>query len=126
LEIVSGKGFVSQIERTSIRHSYIIDARTPITIKENTLYFPGWTLKSNNKNIDIYPGYRGIIFSKLPPGKQKVELIYSDMSLYAISKTISLFSFLSILSIIILYYFLLFIKPSTLKIIKFGVSKTLE
>jgi hypothetical protein len=103
LEITKGKATVTQIKRTSTQHSYIVDAKTAIAIQENTLYFPGWSLKSNNKNIDIYPGKRGVIIGKLPQGKQEVELIYSDITVYAITKIISLVSFLGLLCTIIFY-----------------------
>jgi len=97
LEIITGDGVVNETKRTSTDHSYTINAQTPITIKENTLYFPGWSLKSNNKNIHIYPNKTGIINAKLPQGVQKVELTYSDIPFFAIAKTISLISILLIL-----------------------------
>lgn len=86
LEVLEGKGKVIQVFRNSTRHTYIIDANSPLTIKENTLYYPGWTMKSNNKKVEIYPGKRGVINAKLPPGLQKVELTYEDIFIYKISK----------------------------------------
>ena len=109
LEVLKGQAIIKEEKRTSTQHRYLVDAKTPLVIQENTLYYPGWVLKSNNKNIDIYPGKRGIITSKLPQGIQQVELTYSDMSFYAIAKIISLVSFLSLLFIIILYYLLGFL-----------------
>ena len=48
LEVLTGKGIVKPLTRTSTKHVYILSAETPIVIRENTLYFPGWSLKSNN------------------------------------------------------------------------------
>ncbi|MDZ4228480.1 MAG: 6-pyruvoyl-tetrahydropterin synthase-related protein, partial [Candidatus Levybacteria bacterium] len=90
LEIVQGKGAVKETKRTSTQHNYIVDAQTPITIKENTLFFPGWTLKSNNKYINIIPGKRGIIYANLPKGVQYLKLTYEDILPYKIAKIISI------------------------------------
>jgi hypothetical protein len=103
LEITNGKASVREIKRTSIQHSYIVDAQTPIIIKENTLYFPGWTLKSNGKQSPVYPGIRGVIYAKLPPGLQNLDLTYEDILPYKISKIVSVSTFsLLILSLIFL------------------------
>lgn len=89
LEIIQGKGIVKEIKRTSIRHDYVINAQTPIVIKENTLYYPGWKLKSNYNDIFVYPGKRGIVNAKLPSGLQYVELVYGDVLPYKATKIIS-------------------------------------
>ncbi len=108
LEIIQGKGNLKEIKRTSTHHYYLVNAQTPLTIKENTLYFPGWNLKSNFNNISIFPGDRGIINAKFPKGQQFIELSYTDLPLYALVKVISGLCFLILISIIILYYFFLF------------------
>ncbi len=105
LEITEGKGIIKQIKRTSIMHTYIINAETPIAIKENTLYFPGWSLKSNYKQIPIYPGKRGVINAKLPQGIQYVELAYEDMPIYKLTKMISAGIFLGLLFILLINIF---------------------
>jgi len=109
LEILNGKATVNEIKRTSTQHYYLVDAKTPLTIQENTLYYPGWSLKSNDKNINIYPGKKGVITSTLPQGIQKVELTYFDMPSYAIAKIISLVSLFSLFFIIIFYCLLTFL-----------------
>jgi hypothetical protein len=89
LEIIDGRADFNQINRYSLTHTYVVNAKTPLTIKENTLFFPGWSLKSNNKSINIYPGKRGIIYAKLPKGLQYLELSYDDLFIYKISKILS-------------------------------------
>lgn len=105
LEIINGKGVVKQISRTTTVHSYIIAAETPITIKENTLYFPGWSLESNYERRTIYPGKRGVINAKLPQGLQYLELTYEDIPIYKFIKNISLGVFLSLLFILLINIF---------------------
>ena len=89
LEVMKGKASVIQIKRNSVKHEYVINAATPITIKENTLYYPGWNLKVNNKNADIYPGKRGVIYANLPRGLLLVKLGYEDIPMYKFSKDLS-------------------------------------
>lgn len=104
LEIIQGKGNVKEIKRTSVQHDYVIEAETPIVIKENTLYYPGWSLKSNHNEIPIYPGKRGVINARLPQGLQYLEFSYDDLPVYKLSKIISASCFLSLLFIILSYF----------------------
>jgi len=104
LVIIQGKGDIKEIKRTSTQHNYLINAQTSIVIKENTLYYPGWNLKSNYNSISIYPGKRGIINARLPKGLQYIELSYRDLPIYALTKAISSLSFLSLVLIILFYY----------------------
>ena len=106
LEIIQGKGTVREIKRKSTQHNYIVNAQTPIVIKENTLYYPGWKLKSNFNDIFVYPGKRGLIYANLPSGIQYLELKYEDILPYKIAKTISIAIF-SILIIVLIYILLI-------------------
>jgi len=111
LELIKGKAIIQQISRNSIKHEYIINASTPITIKENTLYFPGWNLKINNKNTDIYPGKRGIIYANLPKGLLHVKLEYEDIPAYKFSKDLSVAVFAFLLITLFIQIRGLFGKP---------------
>lgn len=102
LEIIRGGGIVKEIKRTSVKHSYVINAGKPITIQENTLYFPGWSLKSNDKSVALYPGKRGVINAELPQGLQYLELTYDDLPMYKLSKIMSVGIFLSLLLTLII------------------------
>lgn len=98
LEIVGGKGTVQKLTRTSTKHLYTINAQTPIAIKENTLYYPGWNLTSNNKKITIYPGKRGVIYAKLPKGLQQLSLFYEDIPSYKAAKNVSVIIFFTLIT----------------------------
>jgi hypothetical protein len=112
LEIIEGKATIKELERTSIKHSYTVNAETPLIIQENTLYFPGWSLKSNKKYVDIYPGKRGLTNAKLPKGLQHLEFSYEDIPSYKIAKTISVVTFASL---VIGLSYILFIRRFTSK-----------
>ncbi len=90
LEIIEGRGEIKEIFRNSTTHTYVVDAITPLKIKENTLFYPGWNLKSNNISVDIYPGDRGVINANIPKGLQKLELSYEDVQIYKTLKLISI------------------------------------
>lgn len=104
LEIIKGKAEVKPLERTSIRHTYVINANTRVTIKENTLYYPGWKLVSNNKDVEIFPGKRGVIHTNLSPGLQYLELTYEDVFIYKLSKIVSATIFVTLLGAIIIIF----------------------
>lgn len=110
LEIINGDGEIKEIERTTTKHTYLINANNPLRIRENTLYFPGWSLESNNKSISIYPDETGVINAKIPIGLQKLELNFDDLQIFKIYKTISVLTFLATILIIIA----LTIKPKYL------------
>ena len=104
IEIVNGKGTIKKIVRLSTKHVYEINAESPLSIEENTLYFPGWTAKIKNKILPIYPNSKGIIIFNAPKGKYKLELIYNDLPIYRIFKLISVASFALALSLFLLYF----------------------
>lgn len=100
IEILSGKAEIQELPRTSINHTYIINVKSPTTIKENTLYFPGWTLFVNEKQQRIIytdKKYPGIILFKLNPGLYNVELKFSDTPDRVIAKFISVITLIALM-----------------------------
>ena len=96
LEIIKGNGEISNIYRSSTKHIYNINAKTQLSLRENTLYFPGWKIKTNGKSINLWPDKAGIINFKIKAGKYYVEVVYEDLLIYKLTKIISLLSLLSI------------------------------
>lgn len=119
LDILEGKGVIKQIERTSTKHLYLISAETTILIRENTLYFPGWSLKSNGKKLDIYPDRKGVINAKLPKGLQYIEVFYQDLPLYKLFKKIFIVWSLIVMSALLYYG----VGNLRLKLKKFGYEQ---
>jgi len=103
LEIIEGKGTFKMLKRTTSKHLYIVNAQTPVTVRENTLYFPGWSLRSNFQTIPIFPDERGIINAKLPQGLQYVELTYNDITSYRMIKLLSASSFIIIVAVLLFF-----------------------
>lgn len=96
IEIIIGRAKIVTLEHTSTYHEYILQAATPITIRENTLYFPGWEMEVNNKP---YPfsytekPYAGILTAQFDPGLYDIQLKFRDTPLRFYAKLLSLFSF---------------------------------
>lgn len=110
IEVLRGEGEIKTLKRISTKHTYVLYAKTPLILKENTLYFPGWEVKSNGKNIQIGHTNNGIITFKVQPGKQLVEVIYRDIPIYKLLKSISLVGLFLVLALLTLKTFLKIMK----------------
>jgi hypothetical protein len=100
IEIISGNADISEISRTPIRHDYIINAKTIVQIKENTLFFPGWIVLANDKEIPINynnPEFPGVISFTLNKGIYNTNVQFMDLPIIVISKWISILSILGVL-----------------------------
>ncbi len=97
IEFVSGVGEMKALKHNSLNHTYIINAKTPVTIRENTLYFPGWQIWSNDKQITAIPDGEGVTTFKLPKGLYYIDMRYQDIIIYKQLKMISLAGFISLL-----------------------------
>ncbi|OGH12182.1 MAG: hypothetical protein A2857_03340 [Candidatus Levybacteria bacterium RIFCSPHIGHO2_01_FULL_36_15] len=97
IEIVTGKANLLEINRNPTKHEYIMQVKEATTFKENTFYFPGWTLMVNNKLHKInYQNLNnlGIITFDLNPGLYKTELIFNNTPVRSFSQSISIFTFI--------------------------------
>jgi len=95
LEVVDGDATIKKIERKTTLHKYKIDVKKNTLFRENTLYFPGWEIYANNKELDVQfqnKTYRGIMLFSLPAGSYNVEAIYKETKLRLFSDIISFIS----------------------------------
>lgn len=103
IEIVKGNGEIKQIYKNSREHMYIYHAEEEITIKENTLYFPGWKAKMDYKtSIPLSVDRSGLIIFTVPKGLHYIHITYEDLTPLRILKyiTISSIGFIMIYTII--------------------------
>lgn len=106
--IISGEGIVRDTSRTSNHHVYVIDAKNPITMIDNTWYFPGWYASIDNKQIPIvYSGgkYSGLIKVLLPEGKHILTISYEELKGLAFAKQVGFVSFLVVTSYLVFSHF---------------------
>lgn len=104
LQVIKGDASVHQDNRTSIKHSYIVEAKTPTELKENTLYFPGWQITVNDKLTGITysnPYHPGVMTFVIPPGSHKIDVSYSDILPIRIVRSISVFTGLYFLFVLL-------------------------
>jgi hypothetical protein len=100
MEILNGEATIREISRTPISHIYNINAKSEVQIKENTFFFPEWTVSSGKNIIPINyknPQFPGIITFNLTKGISNVNVKYVDLPIIVFSKWISGLSFLGLL-----------------------------
>ncbi len=97
VEIVSGSGSVKQLSNRSHVHSFVIDAKSDVEVLDNTVYFPGWKVKTGETHVPIEfqnVNHRGLITFKLPKGKHNVLVMFTESRIRMIANGISIFSLL--------------------------------
>ena len=109
LEILDGEATIENLNRTSINHLYLVNAKKPTILKENTLYFPGWSATANGKPVNLIPDKNGVINLFLPKGNYILAFRFEDLPLFYLSKIVSLIS-----SVLILLYCLFYVLKSKL------------
>lgn len=93
MEIISGKASITKLMNISTQREYLIYSLTPLLLKENTFYYPGWKVYANNKEIPIIytdKNNPGIIMFKLKPGFYKIDIKFTDTLIRTIGKYISI------------------------------------
>lgn len=103
IEIISGNANIQNIDRKSTSHKYQISVQSETArIRENTLYFPGWMVSVDGKEIPIEfqdPANRGLITFYLTRGKQIVNIEFKNTKLRKFADLVSLILVLSLLPV---------------------------
>ncbi len=100
-DVLKGDAKITKISRTTTKHVYKIIAKSDATIKENTLYFPGWMIKVNGKTTPInYTDkvYSGIMLFNVPKGTNTVEVNFIGSPIRQITLVLSLLILASLLA----------------------------
>lgn len=101
IETIVGDTKISEVYRSSVKHSYSIEVLSDAArLRENTLYFPGWSVEVDGVKKDIEfqdPSHRGLITFELPKGQHAVEVKFSNTKLRSLAELVSLVTMLSIL-----------------------------
>lgn len=104
IEVIDGKAQIEIKKRSSSKHTYMITADVRSGIRENTLYFPGWTVLVDGKLTKIEyqdQNSRGLITFYIEKGKHSVDVIFRETKLRIFANVISLLSAVSIIVLII-------------------------
>lgn len=100
IEIIKGDAEIMEVLRTPVSHVYLIEAKSDIEVKENTLFFPGWIVTANNNIVPInYQNQNspGIITFKLNKVNYNLEVKFVDLPIIIFSKWMSLISLLALI-----------------------------
>jgi uncharacterized membrane protein YfhO len=103
IELIGGKGEIKNITRNSWKHTFTVDAKTAIQIRDNTEYFPGWQARVDGTKVPIEfqdMNHRGIITFLVPKGNHTVEVVFSETPIRLIADIISLSSLFLLFSLI--------------------------
>lgn len=95
IELV-GPGQIVAKSIAQAKYSATIDAQEEIKVQVNTIYFPGWKVKSDGLDTSIdYQNPQGLITFNLPQGIHKVIISYSKSPVHLASEIISLLAILA-------------------------------
>ncbi len=92
-EVIEGTAVIHLAKRTSTRHEYSIQAITSSRIVENTLYFPGWRVFVDGKEVPVEfqdPAYRGRMTYDVATGVHGVVVEFTDTKLRKAANLVSL------------------------------------
>ncbi|MCR4325020.1 MAG: hypothetical protein NUV69_05025 [Candidatus Curtissbacteria bacterium] len=88
---VEGKGEVTNLNIRPANYQLDIKALDKLKVQVNTIYFPGWQVRSNGQTIPIdYQNNLGLIRFYLPEGTHKVIIKYTRSSVHLAAEVISL------------------------------------
>ena len=103
--LIAGRGVISDITKTEIRHTFTVTAKTSVTVLDNTQYYPGWRVYDGDTKIPIEfqnPDHRGLITFALPPGTHHIAVSFGETPVRAVSDIISVASVITILFLMLL------------------------
>ena len=100
IEIVKGKGVISDIFYNSKKISFSIDLQSNSLVRINTIYYPGWQAFVDGKEVAIsYNNRNGVMDFSVPAGKHNVKASFGETTLRMVSDIISLVSLVMLILI---------------------------
>lgn len=97
LEVVWGADIDYQVlSLQKEKHRYLIEAKVPTQVVDNTLYFPGWQVTVNGQEAPIEyqdQNWRGLITFPVPAGRSEVEVEFTMTGVRKAAGAITLASF---------------------------------
>lgn len=99
-EIINGDNVILNPIKQSTFHSVTTNSTLPVTLVDNTVYFPGWIAYVDNREVPIQfqdINYKGFIEIAIPEGKHTVIIRFEETKIRKIADYISLVSMICIL-----------------------------
>lgn len=91
IEVIDGKANIKNLFYNSKKISFEIEAETKAIIQLNTIYFPGWKIFADGKELAInFDNPRGLIIFNLDKGTHKVKGTFTNTPIRILANIISL------------------------------------
>ncbi len=75
VEVFGGSGKVENVRRGVTRWTFDVVAETPVVIRINHHYYPGWRFRLNAASeVEAQPSPTGLMLFEMPPGRHAAEL----------------------------------------------------
>lgn len=81
VELIGGKGTILDVVKLETKHTYTVMADTQVQILDNTQYYPGWRVFSDNTKVPIEfqdQNHRGLISFHLPTGTHHIIVSFGE------------------------------------------------
>ena len=100
LEVVEGKGEMREVKRRSTKHVYEVTLEEKSRLRENTLYFPGWSVYVDGNPAEVEfqdPAHRGLMTFFVGSGKHTIDVRFVETKLRILANSASVISLFGLL-----------------------------
>lgn len=92
VEVIDGKAEVSNFNKKTTLHTFLVNAQSPARLVDHTQYFPGWKVLVDNVKTPIEfqdPNWRGLITFFVPAGKHQIKVVFAQTKIRYLANLIS-------------------------------------
>lgn len=100
VEVIDGKAEVSNFNKKTALHTFLVNAQSPARLVDHTQYFPGWKVLVDNVKTPIEfqdPNWRGLITFFVPAGKHQIKVVFAQTKIRYLANLISVSTLLLLL-----------------------------
>ncbi len=104
IEIIEGKGAVTDYSRKTQEHQFVVQANSPVKIVDNTTYFPGWHVNVDGVETPIEfqdTNHRGLITFSVLQGKHAVSVMFEETKIRLLADALSVSVFAAMILLLI-------------------------
>ncbi|GEM_PF-371324 len=105
VELIAGDAKITQYQKKSYQHTFLVGAKNQSQFVDHTQYFPGWKVLVDNVSIPIQfqdPNWRGQITFHVPSGKHNVLVKFTESPIRLIADMVSV---VTIVLLVVLFFF---------------------
>ena len=97
ITVVTGKGQIQNLFTNGNKTTFSLNAEKKSLLEFNGVYFPGWTVKVDNKITEIDYKTNGLIRFSVDKGSHNVKIYFTETSFRLFADIISLLSLIALL-----------------------------